>query len=159
MAHVTGGGLASNLARVLPDAVSAVVDRSTWSPQPIFGLVGDVGAVAQSDLEATLNMGVGMVAVTPATRPTRRSALLGEAGIAAWVCGEVGDRPGGTVELDRLLRRLTCRPNDRRPSARSRVQRHHRTRPVPVCVGCLVRVSLCPREDQMTARARHGGPG
>ncbi len=99
MAHVTGGGLAGNLARVLPDAVSAVVDRSTWSPQPIFGLVADVGSVAQPDLEAALNMGVGMVAVTPADEADVALALLNAASVDAWICGEVSDVPGGHVEL------------------------------------------------------------
>ncbi len=64
--HVTGGGLAANLARVLPAGLGATVDRATWSPAPVFGLVGDVGGVAVDELERTLNMGVGMVAVVAA---------------------------------------------------------------------------------------------
>ena len=99
MAHVTGGGLANNLARVLPEAVSGRIDRSTWAPQAIFGLVGEVGDVGQEDLEATLNMGVGMVAITPADEAEVALDLLGQAGIDAWVCGEVVDTPGGTVTL------------------------------------------------------------
>ncbi|MFY9915994.1 MAG: phosphoribosylformylglycinamidine cyclo-ligase [Nocardioidaceae bacterium] len=99
MAHVTGGGLAGNLARVLPDTVSAVADRSTWSPHPVFGLVADVGQVGRHDLEATLNMGVGMVAVTPADEADVALALLRHGGIDAWVCGEVTAEPGGSVTL------------------------------------------------------------
>src|SRR5207253_1056544 len=57
LSHVTGGGLATNLARVLPVGLRAEVDRSTWRPQPIFGLVGDLGRVPRADLESTLNMG------------------------------------------------------------------------------------------------------
>src|SRR5699024_2285061 len=59
MSHVTGGGLANNLARVLPSGVSARVDRASWRPAPVFGLVQEVGSVTQADIEATLNMGVG----------------------------------------------------------------------------------------------------
>jgi len=99
MAHVTGGGLAGNLARVLPATVSAVVDRATWSPHPVFGLVADVGQVEQHDLEATLNMGVGMVAVTPADEADVALALLRQSGLDAWVCGEVTPEPGGSVAL------------------------------------------------------------
>ncbi len=99
MAHVTGGGLAANLARVLPETVSAVVDRSTWSPHPVFALVAEVGQVARHDLEATLNMGVGMVAATPADEADVALALLRGHGIDAWVCGEVTTEPGGTVAL------------------------------------------------------------
>ncbi len=99
MSHITGGGFAANLARVLPTSVSGVVDRSTWSPQPVFGLVADVGKVEQRDLEATLNMGVGMVAVTPADDVDAALASLAASDVPAWVCGEVTDAAGGSVEL------------------------------------------------------------
>ncbi|MEP6665820.1 MAG: phosphoribosylformylglycinamidine cyclo-ligase [Nocardioidaceae bacterium] len=99
MSHITGGGLAANLARVLPNSVSAVVDRATWTPQPVFGLVAEVGGEAQHDLEATLNMGVGMVAITPADDVDNALALLAGKGIPAWVCGEVTDVAGGTAKL------------------------------------------------------------
>jgi phosphoribosylformylglycinamidine cyclo-ligase len=99
MAHVTGGGLAANLARVLPDSVSAEVDRSTWSPAPIFGLVGEVGAVPAAELEAALNMGVGMVAVTAGADADRALTQLMDAGLPAWICGQVTPDPGGRVRL------------------------------------------------------------
>jgi phosphoribosylformylglycinamidine cyclo-ligase len=99
MSHVTGGGLAANLARVLPSGLSARLDRSTWTPAPVFGLVGALGGVAQAELERTLNMGVGMVAVVPAPAADDAVALLTERGVPAWVAGEVvkGD---GSVALD-----------------------------------------------------------
>ncbi len=103
MAHVTGGGLAANLARVMPEELRAVVDRSTWRPQPVFELVARVGAVARDDLERTLNCGVGMVALTDPDDADRAVAALGEHGVPAWVAGEVllaGDPAlGGTVAL------------------------------------------------------------
>jgi phosphoribosylformylglycinamidine cyclo-ligase len=92
MSHITGGGLAANLARVLPEELVADLDRATWTPQPIFGLVGQVGAVAQPDLERTLNCGVGMVAMVDPADADRALALLDEHGVTAWVCGEVALR-------------------------------------------------------------------
>jgi phosphoribosylformylglycinamidine cyclo-ligase len=89
MSHVTGGGLAANLERVLPVEVSAVVDRSTWTPQPVFDVVRRVGGVEQAELEATLNCGVGMVAVMPADDVERGIRLLDGHGIRAWPAGEV----------------------------------------------------------------------
>ena len=88
MAHVTGGGLAANLARVLPEEVEAVVDRGTWTPQPVFGLLRDVG-VPETDLEGTLNLGVGMVAVVDRDDVDTAAARLAEHGVQSWVCGEV----------------------------------------------------------------------
>ena len=95
MSHVTGGGLANNLARVIPGDLSATVDRSTWQPGPIFGLVQQVGRISQSDIEATLNQGVGMVAAVPADRADEAVRFLEGRGVPAWTCGEVaagGDR-------------------------------------------------------------------
>jgi phosphoribosylformylglycinamidine cyclo-ligase len=87
--HITGGGLANNLARVLPGHLTATVDRASWAPAPIFGLVGAVGAVAREDLEATLNMGVGMVAVVAAGKADCAVQLLAGRGVPAWVAGTV----------------------------------------------------------------------
>lgn len=89
MSHVTGGGLANNLARVLPDTVAARLDRASWRPPAIFELVRSVGQVPQPDLEATLNMGVGMVALVPGDGADAAVRLLVDRGLPAWVCGEV----------------------------------------------------------------------
>jgi phosphoribosylformylglycinamidine cyclo-ligase len=97
--HITGGGLANNLARVLPGQLTATVDRGTWAPAPVFGLVGGVGGVAREDLEATLNMGVGMVAIVAAGDADGALRMLGDRGVPAWVAGTV-DAPGsGQVTL------------------------------------------------------------
>ena len=91
MSHITGGGLAANLERVLPEEVAVRIDRapgprsrsSSWSRRS--------GGVAQADLEQTLNLGVGMVARRrrrrrqPGARRARASTTS-----HAWVCGEVG---------------------------------------------------------------------
>jgi len=87
--HITGGGLANNLARVLPRHLSATVDRATWSPPPIFGIVAEVGDVARNDLEGTLNMGVGMVAVVAASDADRTVTLLADRGVPSWIAGSV----------------------------------------------------------------------
>jgi phosphoribosylformylglycinamidine cyclo-ligase len=98
MSHVTGGGLAANLARVLPSHLSADVDRSTWRPAPVFGVVQEVGGIAEAELERTLNRGVGMVAVVPPSAADAAVALLTGRGLPAWVAGEVRDGDG-TVSL------------------------------------------------------------
>jgi phosphoribosylformylglycinamidine cyclo-ligase len=101
MAHITGGGLAANLARALPDRLTARVERSSWTPQPIFGLVARVGHVERAALEAALNLGVGMVAVVAAAEADKAVTLLTDRGVPAWVCGEVTarDADGRVVEL------------------------------------------------------------
>jgi phosphoribosylformylglycinamidine cyclo-ligase len=101
MSHVTGGGLAANLQRVMPVELRATLDRRTWTPQPIFDFVRRTGDVPQADLEATLNCGVGMVALTDPEDVDTAIAVLAEHGVRAWVAGEVSVDPDqrGRVEL------------------------------------------------------------
>ncbi|MFN2519355.1 MAG: phosphoribosylformylglycinamidine cyclo-ligase [Jatrophihabitantaceae bacterium] len=97
-AHVTGGGLAGNLCRVLPPTLDAVVERSCWAPQPIFELIAGAGPVSREQLELTFNLGVGMVAVVAAERAQDALALAEARGVPAWPIG--GLRPGtGTVVM------------------------------------------------------------
>ena len=108
VSHVTGGGLASNLARVLPPGLTATVDRASWTPQPIFDLIGDLGSVPQADREATFNLGVGMVLVVAAEAADRAIERLAARGTHAWVLGtiasassvESGDTVQGTKGVD-----------------------------------------------------------
>jgi phosphoribosylformylglycinamidine cyclo-ligase len=88
-AHITGGGLAGNLARVVPAGLEAVVDRATWSPQPVFELVRTTGALSRADLELAFNLGVGMVAVLPPDRAQDALALLSARDVPAWPLGEI----------------------------------------------------------------------
>ena len=102
MSHVTGGGLANNLARVLPAGVEVTVERASWSPPPVFGLVQQLGGISRPDLEATLNLGVGMVAVLPRDAVDAAQTLLTGRGLPSWVCGSVvgtGSGEPGRVAL------------------------------------------------------------
>ena len=98
MSHITGGGLSNNLARVIPASCEVRIDRTTWQPFPIFGLLQQLGKVAQADMEATFNMGVGMVAVLPPDSVEEGVRLLSERGLTAWVCGSVTSADGGSRE-------------------------------------------------------------
>jgi len=100
-AHVTGGGLAGNLVRVLPPGLTATVDRATWAPPPVFDLVRATGDVARSELELTFNLGVGMVAVVPADRAAAALDLLAQRDVPAWELGrvEAADAQRSAVQL------------------------------------------------------------
>ena len=89
--HVTGGGLAANLARVLPAGTVATVDRASWEVPAVFRTVRELGSVPRRDLENTLNLGVGMVAVVGADGVDAALATLAARGVPAWVLGSVED--------------------------------------------------------------------
>ena len=97
LSHVTGGGLAANLARVLPEGVFARLDRSTWTPPPVFTTIGELGRVPQADLERTLNMGIGFVAMLPAAHADLAIRTLEARGIPSWVLGEVTALDGAPI--------------------------------------------------------------
>lgn len=89
MAHVTGGGLAANLARVIPLELTAVVDRATWRPQPVFDVIAATGGIAMPEMEVAFNMGVGMVLVVPAASLAAVFARAAEAQLSPWLMGQV----------------------------------------------------------------------
>ncbi|MEO6532913.1 MAG: phosphoribosylformylglycinamidine cyclo-ligase [Pseudolysinimonas sp.] len=89
LSHVTGGGIAANLARVLPRGAWVEFDRSTWSPQPVFRVLADWGGIPLADTEATWNLGVGMIAVVAQGAASAVTHALTAAGLPAWVAGRV----------------------------------------------------------------------
>jgi phosphoribosylformylglycinamidine cyclo-ligase len=100
-AHITGGGLAANLARVIPAGLTAVLDRGTWTPAPVFALVAARGRVEQAEMERTFNMGVGMIAVLPGEDVDRALAVLTARHVPAWVAGEVTPTKEASPGTDR----------------------------------------------------------
>ncbi|MCU0282534.1 MAG: phosphoribosylformylglycinamidine cyclo-ligase [Candidatus Nanopelagicales bacterium] len=95
VSHITGGGIAANVARVLPEGLHGQIDRSTWGPPAVFDLIGALGGVALVERERTFNEGLGMVAVVAAEAADTAVRRLVDRGVSAWVCGEVrAARPG-----------------------------------------------------------------
>lgn len=94
--HITGGGIAANLARVLPAHLAIEIDRGTWTPGPVFDLIA-AGGVQRAEMERTFNMGMGMVAIVNSGDAGNALARLRDRGLDAWVCGVVRDRAEGEV--------------------------------------------------------------
>ncbi|MDN6566521.1 MAG: phosphoribosylformylglycinamidine cyclo-ligase [Propionibacterium sp.] len=102
LSHVTGGGLGANLARVLPVGLQALVERGSWRVPAVFDWVRRSGGITWEALEDSLNLGVGMVAVVGAEAADQALATVREAGIEAWVLGDVhGVDEGGTGSSSR----------------------------------------------------------
>ena len=99
-AHITGGGLAGNTARVVPDGHEAVLDRGTWTLPAAVRLLEEHG-VPRAESERAFNCGVGMVAVVAPDAADAALAALEERGVPAWVAGQVrrGDADGPAARL------------------------------------------------------------
>jgi phosphoribosylformylglycinamidine cyclo-ligase len=89
IAHVTGGGLAGNLARVLPSGADAVVRPRDWEAPRIFGEIQRLGEISDDEMRKVFNLGVGMVAVVPPEDVHRALDLLRRAGHRATSIGEI----------------------------------------------------------------------
>ena len=89
LSHVTGGGIAANLARVLPRGSWTEVDRSTWSPLPVFRVLSDLAGSTLESSEGTWNLGIGMIAVVAASQAAAVTSALEADGIATWPVGTV----------------------------------------------------------------------
>jgi phosphoribosylformylglycinamidine cyclo-ligase len=90
LSHVTGGGIAANLARVLPIGSWVEVERSSWSPDPVFRVLADMGSMTLEETEGTWNLGIGMFAVVAADAAAGVIRSLDAAGLPSWVAGVVG---------------------------------------------------------------------
>jgi phosphoribosylformylglycinamidine cyclo-ligase len=89
LSHVTGGGIAQNLQRVLPAGASVEVDRSTWHPPAIMASLAGHARLSLFDVEDTWNMGIGFFAVVDSSVRSEALGLLDELGHSSWVVGTV----------------------------------------------------------------------
>ena len=99
LSHVTGGGIAANLARVLPQGTWVDIDRSTWSPAPVFRVLADLGDLTLESTEGTWNLGIGFLAVVAPDQAAAAIAALRADGIETW---QVGVVQGGPTPADDL---------------------------------------------------------
>ncbi|RLP68989.1 phosphoribosylformylglycinamidine cyclo-ligase [Mycetocola reblochoni] len=84
LSHVTGGGIAANLARVLPRGSHAEVDRGSWTPPQVFRALAGLSGASLESTEGTWNLGIGFVAVVDAARAEQIAGSLTAAGIDTW---------------------------------------------------------------------------
>ena len=89
MSHITGGGIAANLSRVLPSTVSLDVDRSTWSPGDVFRVLAGWAGYDLKDLESTWNLGLGFAVVVRKSKAQEVEKFISAAGIRCWQLGVV----------------------------------------------------------------------
>ena len=95
LAHITGGGLVENIPRVLPDGLTAELDRRSWPRPPLFDWLQREGAVAEEEMHRVFNCGIGMALVVAAADADRALARLAALGEQAWRIGTVRAQRAG----------------------------------------------------------------
>ncbi len=89
LSHITGGGIAANLSRVLPTTVSLDVDRSSWNVPKVVSVLADMAKLKTEDLEGTWNMGVGFAAVVRKNSANAITQKINSLGVPAWQVGVI----------------------------------------------------------------------
>jgi phosphoribosylformylglycinamidine cyclo-ligase len=95
MAHITGGGLIENVPRILPEGLGAVIERATWTPQPVFSLMQSIGNIDEIEMHRAFNMGVGLVIVAPSSLESALSTAFQPFDV--WQLGHVDNAIHGVL--------------------------------------------------------------
>ena len=91
LAHITGGGMAENILRVVPRSCKVVLHRDSWEIPPIFRFLQEAGNIADAEMMRTFNNGIGMVVVVPEAAAEEMLDRLTASDEAAFLIGEVVD--------------------------------------------------------------------
>lgn len=94
LAHITGGGIAGNTRRILPESLALDIDWNSWERPPIFRLIQETGDVPESDMRSTFNLGVGLVAVVPSAKASLALDVLRASGEQPAEIGKIIEGPG-----------------------------------------------------------------
>lgn len=97
IAHITGGGLAENLERIVPDNVRVVIDRDAWPVPPVFDWLRRLGDVDSAEMDRVFNMGIGMAMVVSPFYAESIRHQLADCGLESWRIGRAEEGPRGVT--------------------------------------------------------------
>jgi phosphoribosylformylglycinamidine cyclo-ligase len=97
IAHITGGGLLENLSRILPEGVTAVIERDSWPVPPVFPWLQKMGDVEADEMARVFNMGLGLVLVVSAFYADSIAQQLADQGLACFTIGRISAGERGAV--------------------------------------------------------------
>lgn len=87
--HITGGGMVGNTKRILPDGLALDINWDAWERPPVYKLIQEIGNVPEEDMQATFNLGIGLVAVVAADQVDAVKAKAAELGEEVFEVGRV----------------------------------------------------------------------
>lgn len=87
--HITGGGIVGNTKRILPDGMKLNIDWKSWERPPIYNLIQEIGNVPEEDMQATFNLGIGLIAVVSENSLDGIRTKASDMGEEAFVVGRV----------------------------------------------------------------------
>lgn len=100
IAHITGGGIAENLIRVVPEGKRVVLERGSWPVPPAFTWIQKLGEIDQPEMDRVFNLGIGMTLVVSTYYAESIREQLNQLGCPTWVIGEIHDGAREVVWTD-----------------------------------------------------------
>ena len=97
ISHITGGGFYENIPRVLPEGVSAKIDKNSYEVPAIFKLMQEKGNISEHDMYNTFNMGIGMMLVVDKPDAEKTVEILKANGEEAFIIGETVEGNDGVI--------------------------------------------------------------
>lgn len=97
IAHITGGGLAENIERVLPPGVEVQIDGGAWDVPPVFPWLQRLGSVDDDEMRRVFNMGIGMALIVSPYYADSVMRMLDDDGIRCWKIGDIRQGDGGVA--------------------------------------------------------------
>lgn len=97
LAHITGGGLIDNVARILPGDTAAMLDTTAWKPAAIFEKIKKAGNVGHTEMFTVFNMGIGMVIIVAPEDRLAAEAALNEMGEQYSIIGKIEKGHGNVI--------------------------------------------------------------
>ena len=89
IAHITGGGLAENLERILPEGSRAIIERGSWTVPPVFGWMQRLGEIDQAEMDQVFNLGIGLVLVVSPFYAESIRHQLADCGVESFTIGRI----------------------------------------------------------------------
>lgn len=100
IAHITGGGVAENIERILPAGIQVDIDANSWTRQPVFDWLQKLGSVDREEMYRVFNMGLGLALMVSPYYADNVQRMLKESGHENWVIGKVSSADESRVNLE-----------------------------------------------------------
>lgn len=101
IAHITGGGVAENIERILPPGIQVEIDANSWERQPVFDWLQKLGSVDTDEMYRVFNMGLGLAIIVSPYYADNVRRMLSDAGYENWLIGKVSSADKSCVKLNR----------------------------------------------------------
>ncbi len=100
MAHITGGGIAGNLGRIIPSGLQAQIQPGSWPTLPIFDFIQECGEIAEEEMRKAFNLGVGFILVVSPDEVDKVKTILSVSGHDGFTIGAVAKAPSDIDNAD-----------------------------------------------------------